>query len=184
MGEARVDEARVGGRENRVLRPGLCLHSPGNRGCPELTQLRRRRPVCVYTHTHTHTHTHTRAACIHHVHTQAHTQTHTKTDTCTHASTHGAYPCVHTPMHRHTYSRVDRKAHKPPARKHVQAHRHTQCWRHHPHLTPASSGLLKALSHLRVGPHCLFCKPQRTRPLWTTTVSVSSRRSCQQILEP
>ena len=140
--------------------------------------------MCVHTHTHTHIHTHTRAACIHHVHTQAHTQTHTKTDTCTHASTHGAYPCVHTPMHRHTYSRVDRKAHKPPTRKHVQAHRHTQCWRHHPHLTPASSGLLKALSHLRVGPHCLFCKPQRTRPLWTTTVSVSSRRSCQQILEP
>ena len=180
-----MDEARVGGRENRVLRPGLCLHSPGNRGCPELTQLRRCRPVCVYTHTHTHTYTHTHV--LHASTTCTHKPIHRLTQKQTHAlmQAHtGAYPRAHTPMHRHTYSRVDRKAHKPPARKHVQAHRHTQYWRHHPHLTPASSGLLKALSHLRVGPHCLFCKPQRTRPLWTTTVSVSSRRSCQQILEP
>ena len=139
--------------------------------------------MCVHTHTHTHTHTHVLHASTTCTHKPIHRLTQKQTHALMQAHT-GAYPRAHTPMHRHTYSRVDRKAHKPPARKHVQAHRHTQCWRHHPHLTPASSGLLKALSHLRVGPHCLFCKPQRTRPLWTTTVSVSSRRSCQQILEP
>ena len=174
-------EARVGGRENRVLRPGLCPRSPSNSGCPELTQICRRRPVCVYTHTHTHTHVlHASTTCRNKpIHRLTQKQTHALMQAHT-----GAYPCAHTPMHRHTYSCVDRKAHKPPARKHVQAHRHTQCWKHHPHLAPASSGLLKALSHLRVGPHCSFCKPQKTRLLWTTTVSVSSRRSCQQILEP
>ena len=32
VGEARVDEARVGGRENRVLRPGLCPRSAATGG--------------------------------------------------------------------------------------------------------------------------------------------------------
>ena len=96
--------------------PGFCPCSPGSRGCPEPTQPRRHRPVCVYTHTHTHTH----VACTHHMHTQAHTQTYTKTDTLMQAHT-GIPMCTHPYTGTHISMRTGRLTNHLYAN--VQAHK-------------------------------------------------------------
>ena len=133
--------------------------------------------MCVHTHTHTHT------CCMHppHAHTSPYTDLHKNRHT--HASTH-RHTHVHTPIHRNTYIHADWQAHKPPVCKRAGAQDTHRAGSTTPTSPPASSSLLKGLAHLRVGPHCSFCVPQRPRLLWTTTVFVSSRKSCEQILEP
>lgn len=83
--------------------------SPSSRGCPEPTQPRRRRPVCVDTHTHT--------CCMHppHAHTSPYTDLHKNRHTHTHVCTH-PYTGTHISM------RTGRLT-NPPSRKHVQAHK-------------------------------------------------------------
>ena len=122
------------------------------------------------------THTHTHAACTHHMHTQAHKQTNIKTDTripmCAHTHTQAhIYLCGLVGSQTRLHANMCRRT------------RHTQGWKHHPHLIVRSS-TLKGLSCPRVGPHLLilqtsenqaplghnhFCFPQKELPpnLWS-----------------
>ena len=105
--------------------------SPGSRGCPEPTQPRRRRPVCVYTHTHTHTHTHMLHAPTTCTHKPIHRLTQKQTHSCKHTQ---AYPCAHTHTREHIYP-CGPAGSQTICVQTCRRTRHTQCWKHHPHLT-------------------------------------------------
>lgn len=150
-----VGEARLGGRENRGLRPGLCPRpATGGARADSASQTQ---AACVHTPKHTRR-LHASTTCTHKpcIHRLTQKQTHALTQAQVHGSAHN-----HTQAHTRTCPTCGQED-KPPARKHVQAQTHAV--RRHRPTSPPSSSLLKAFPHLRVGPHCLFCKPQRTRP--------------------
>lgn len=172
-----VGEARVGEREEQgARRPGLCPRSR-QQGVPELTPAPQApSSMCA------HTHPNTRAAASTR-HTSPHYPDSPET-LCTHASTQG-----HTRVRTHTHTQAHTRTHvqhvdrKPSntARKHVQALEHTHSGP--PHLSTGFFQLVGG-THLRVWPHCLFCKPQRTRPLWTRPSLFPPEGAASKILEP